>query len=211
MKPRRTTPTFRLAMVVLARFFDWRDALLIVKPETFLRWHRNAFRKFWRWKSSKPGRPPLPLGVREVVRGMARENPTWGEERISDELKLKLASGSHHAQSGNTWIEIGPAAEDTISGGAPSSATMPKQSSPVISSCQSRQPSRFSTYSWPWRSADGEFCTVMSPPIRQQNGLFSSFGRSWPTRILTDSSFMIGTASFRTSSTLHWRTSECAC
>jgi hypothetical protein len=88
VKPRRTTPTFWLAMVLLARFFNWRDALIIVKPETFLRWHCNAFRRFWRWKSSKPGRPPLPLCVRELVRKMAREKTTWGEERIADELKL---------------------------------------------------------------------------------------------------------------------------
>ena len=91
MKPRRTTPIFRLAMVVLARFFDWREALMIVQPETFLRWHSNAFRKFWRWKSGKSGRPPLPLSVRELVREMAHKNPTWGEERIADELKLKLS------------------------------------------------------------------------------------------------------------------------
>lgn len=90
MKPRRTTPAFRIAMVVLARFFDWRDVLMIVKPETLVRWHRNLFRRFWTWKSRKPGRPPLSLGVRELIRGMARANRTWGEERIADELLLKL-------------------------------------------------------------------------------------------------------------------------
>jgi len=46
VKPRRTTPAFRIAMVVLARFFDWRDVLMIVKPETLVLWHRNAFRRF---------------------------------------------------------------------------------------------------------------------------------------------------------------------
>ena len=45
---------------------------------------------FWRRKSCKPGRPALPKDVRELVRRMARENPTWGEERIADELSLKL-------------------------------------------------------------------------------------------------------------------------
>jgi len=89
-KPRRTTATFRLAIVVLAKFFDWRDALVIVKPETFLRWHRTAFKMFWRWKSRKRGRPALPKNIRELVRQMARENPTWGEERIANELSLKL-------------------------------------------------------------------------------------------------------------------------
>ncbi len=77
-------------MVALARFFDWRDALVIVKPETFLRWHRTAFKTFWRWRSRKLGRPALPKNIRELVRQMARENPTWGEQRIADELSLKL-------------------------------------------------------------------------------------------------------------------------
>ena len=77
-------------MVLLSRFFDWREALVIVKPETFLKWHRTAYRTFWRWKSRKRGRPGLPKNLRELIREMAHENPTWGEERIADELKLKL-------------------------------------------------------------------------------------------------------------------------
>jgi len=77
-------------MIALARFFDWRDALIIVKPETFIKWHRTAFRMFWRWKSRKHGRPPLPKNLRELIRQMDRENPTWGEERIAAELLLKL-------------------------------------------------------------------------------------------------------------------------
>jgi len=89
-KPRRITTTARLIMLALSRFFDWREALVIVKPETFLKWHRTAFRVFWRWKSRKRGRPALPKDIRELVREMARENPTWGEERIADELSLKL-------------------------------------------------------------------------------------------------------------------------
>ena len=46
---------------------------------------------FWRWKSLKRGRPPLSKDIRELVRQIARENPTWGEGRIADELSLKLA------------------------------------------------------------------------------------------------------------------------
>jgi putative transposase len=90
VKPSRITRTARLAMIALARFFDWRDALMIVKPETFIKWHRTAFRMLWRWKSRKRGRPPLPKNLRELIREMDRENPTWGEERIADELSLKL-------------------------------------------------------------------------------------------------------------------------
>ena len=89
-KRRSTTATIRLAMIALARFFDWRDALVIVKPETFIKWHRTAFRRFWRWKSRKRGRPPLPKNLRELIRQMDIENATWGEERIANELSLKL-------------------------------------------------------------------------------------------------------------------------
>jgi putative transposase len=89
-KPRRITTPARLMLLALARFFDWRSALVIVKPETFVKWHRTAFRLFWRWKSRKTGRPPLPTNLKDLIGEMARDNPTWGEERIADELSLKL-------------------------------------------------------------------------------------------------------------------------
>lgn len=90
VKPGRTTASFRLAMVALGPLFDWRGALVIVKPETFLKWHRTAFQTVWRWKSRKRGRPALPKNIRALVRQMARENAIWGEERIAAELLLKL-------------------------------------------------------------------------------------------------------------------------
>jgi transposase InsO family protein len=89
VRPQRTTASFRLVMVGLSKLFPWRDALVIVKPETFIGWHRAGFRAFWRWKS-RPGRPPLPKNLRDLIRRIACENPIWGEERIADELLLKL-------------------------------------------------------------------------------------------------------------------------
>ena len=77
-------------MVGVGKLFDWRGALVIVKPETFLKWHRTAFRALWRWKSRKRGRPLLPKHLREMIRQMGRENPVWGEERIANEISLKL-------------------------------------------------------------------------------------------------------------------------
>ena len=68
VKPRPTTAMARLAMIALAQFFDWRGAFVIVKPETFIKWHRTAFRMFWRWKSRKKGRPALPQNLRELIR-----------------------------------------------------------------------------------------------------------------------------------------------
>jgi transposase InsO family protein len=89
VKPRRATNATRLTLIWLGRWFDWRQALTIVQPETFLRWHRQGFQLFWRWKSN-PGRPPVPTELQALIRRMARENPTWGEERIANELLLKL-------------------------------------------------------------------------------------------------------------------------
>ena len=50
-KPRRASDAIRLTLVLLSRLFAWRHALVNVKPETFLRWHRKGFQLLWRWKS----------------------------------------------------------------------------------------------------------------------------------------------------------------
>jgi hypothetical protein len=69
----------------------WRDALLLVKPETVLRWHREGFRLLWRWKSrsTKPAAPRVSPDLVELIRRMAAENRLWGAERIRGEL-IKL-------------------------------------------------------------------------------------------------------------------------
>ena len=85
-----TTPGDRFVFSKLARWFDWRSALMIVKPATLIGWHRNAFRLFWRWKSRPVGRPRVTVELRDLIRRLAAENPTWGEQRIADELLLKL-------------------------------------------------------------------------------------------------------------------------
>ena len=85
------TPADRAVLVLLAGWVRaWRQALLIVRPETLLGWHRAGFRALWRWKSRPgPGRPPLPAETVGLIRRMADENPLWGIERIRGEL-LKL-------------------------------------------------------------------------------------------------------------------------
>src|SRR5712691_7434537 len=76
VKPRRATDATRLALVWVGRWFDWRQALAIVQPETFTRWHQQGFRLFWRWRS-RPRRPPIPVDLQALIRRMARENPAW--------------------------------------------------------------------------------------------------------------------------------------
>jgi transposase InsO family protein len=87
--PRRATNATRLALVWLGRWCDWRQVLAIVQPATFLCWHRQGFQLFWRWQS-RPGRPRIPAELQALIRQMSRENPTWGQERIANELLLKL-------------------------------------------------------------------------------------------------------------------------
>jgi hypothetical protein len=67
------------------------EALLVVKPETVICWHRAGFRLFWRWRSRirPPGRPRISAELRSLIRQMKTENPTWGAPRIHGEL-LKL-------------------------------------------------------------------------------------------------------------------------
>jgi transposase InsO family protein len=89
VQPRRVDAATRVSLVVLARLFDWRGALVVVQPATMIRWHRAGWRLLWRMKS-RVGRPPIPKELRELIRRMARENVLWGEERIANELLLKL-------------------------------------------------------------------------------------------------------------------------
>ena len=89
VKPRRIDPVTRISLAILSRFFNWRDALVVVRPETLIRWHHAGWKLFWRLKS-RPGRPPIPQQLRALIRRMANENPSWGEERIANELLLKL-------------------------------------------------------------------------------------------------------------------------
>jgi len=89
-KPRRATDSIRFTLAQLSRFFEWRDLLTIVKPDTLIRWHRKGFRLFWKWKSRPRGRPRVPVNIRKLIRKMAENNVTWGEERIANELLLKL-------------------------------------------------------------------------------------------------------------------------
>src|SRR5215472_11753651 len=77
-------------LLVRHLFRNWRSHLLLVRPETVLRWHRQGWRLFWRWRSGRSlGPPRLKPEVRTLIATMARENPHWGTERIRGEL-LKL-------------------------------------------------------------------------------------------------------------------------
>ena len=98
---RRPTPATKLALVILSRFFPWSGALAIVKPDSFVRWHRTGFRLFWRWKSRHVGHPPLPKNLRSLITAMAQENPSWGEGYCGPVLETGWTSaGRRHSALG---------------------------------------------------------------------------------------------------------------
>ena len=114
----------RVMLAWISRIYpQWKEALLIVKPETVIRWHKLGFKLFWRWKSRlrNAGRNKIDPEIRNLIRSMSQANILWGAPRIHGEL-LKLG------------IEISQAIvrrymaneADHLKPGAPSSITTPK-------------------------------------------------------------------------------------
>ena len=92
-RPRLTWRDRSLIVLLSSKLRTWKEALIIVQPDTVLRWHRELFKRFWKRKSKtlpKQGRPPLTDDLVALIRRMAKENRTWGAERIRGEL-LKLS------------------------------------------------------------------------------------------------------------------------
>lgn len=91
-RPSLTWRDRALFVLLASKLPSWRTTLLIVQPDTLLRWHRDLFRRVWRRKSKRKGetgRPPVAEEIVTLIKEMAQENCTWGAERIRGEL-LKL-------------------------------------------------------------------------------------------------------------------------
>ena len=86
------SPFDKLFWVAVSRFWSgWKQALVVVTPETVIRWHRAGFRLYWKLISrvgTRVGRKPTPKEVRELIFRMVAENPTWGAPRIHGELLM---------------------------------------------------------------------------------------------------------------------------
>lgn len=89
VQSRKLTDAARFSLVLWSQLCNWRAALMIVKPETLIGWHRKGFKLFWRLKS-RLGRPRIPENLRQLIVRMVQENPTWGQERIAAELSVKF-------------------------------------------------------------------------------------------------------------------------
>jgi putative transposase len=86
----RLRPSDRIFWAWLSRSWSgWRDALVIIRPETVIAWRRRKFREYWTKlsRSGKPGRPATPRDVRDLIRRMSLANPLWGAPHIVGELK----------------------------------------------------------------------------------------------------------------------------
>ena len=81
----------RLFWIVVSSLWKrWRSSLHILQPATVVRWHREGFKRYWRWRSrsKKPGRSMIDAEIRQLIRQMSTENPLWGAPRILSELQL---------------------------------------------------------------------------------------------------------------------------
>jgi putative transposase len=91
-RPRCTRADRAILLLLASCVRTWRSALLIVQPDTLLRWHRQLFRGYWHRRSQAAApahRPPLAPETVALIREMAAANHLWGAERIRGEL-LKL-------------------------------------------------------------------------------------------------------------------------
>jgi putative transposase len=84
---KRPAPSWRdrmLFVLLASKLPTWKQALVIVQPQTVLRWHRDLLRWVWRRKSRprRRGKPPLTDDIVSLIKQMAKENCTWGAERI---------------------------------------------------------------------------------------------------------------------------------
>src|SRR5262249_43175083 len=89
----------RCLWVWLSRLWSrWRSALIIVKPQTVIDWHRQGFQWYWSWKirHGRSGRPLVSRETRDLIRTIGRNNPLWGAPRIHGEL-LKLGTNISQA------------------------------------------------------------------------------------------------------------------
>ncbi len=97
----RLRPSDRFFISILTDLYDaWKETLLIVKPETVIRWHQQAFKLFWRWKSrSALGRPKIPqaqINAQRTHLGINKDSPEARDVQAEGEIdKIAVGSGLH--------------------------------------------------------------------------------------------------------------------
>src|SRR5579859_6192664 len=108
-RPKFATPD-KFFWVMLRRLWPgWKQALILIQPETVVRWHRAGFRLYWKWISrcrAHVGRKCVSRELRELIFRMVAENPTWGAPRIHGEMKMLGFDVSERTVS--RWIRRAP-------------------------------------------------------------------------------------------------------
>ena len=102
-RPTLTRRDRALFVLIASKLPSWRMALMIVQPDTLLRWHRELFRQVWRRKSrrkGKKGRESLADDIVTLIKNLAQENRTWGAERIrGEQIKLVTTAAGQEFRS----------------------------------------------------------------------------------------------------------------
>ncbi len=166
---------------------SWRDHLLIVNPETVIRWHRKGWRLYWTWKSrTRLGRPRLGADVRELIGAMSCDNTLWGTERIRGELlKLGIIVSKRSIFVGATRRR-----REARLGGR-SSPTNSRGSGPPTSSSCKPLGSGPSTSSSSLPTIDVSSCISTSPRVPRQPGCGNSLSRQ-PEHLIHDRDVVYG-------------------
>jgi putative transposase len=114
LKARHPQPRLRYAdkllwLLVRRWWPGWKQSLIVVVPETVVRWHRVGFRLYCSWLSrhrARLGRTPISEELRELIFRMVAENPTWGAPRIHGELQMLGFNVSERNVS--RWVQRAP-------------------------------------------------------------------------------------------------------
>lgn len=122
-RPGRINSASRFTLVALSRLFDWQDALAIVQPKALIRWHRERFRLFWRWKSRK-GRPRIPEELKYLIRQMTRRTLYGARNGSRMSFSSNWAFRSRLVRFGSTCQKSHHVDHVMISAGPPSCTIM---------------------------------------------------------------------------------------
>jgi putative transposase len=147
--------------------------LRLASPRTLLRWHTQLVARRWTYPRRQPGRPPTPPSIRALILQMARENPTWGYQRIHGEL---IGLG-HRIAASTVWKILNAAGTDPAPVRSCSASTwrrfltaQPTRSSRSTSPTSTRSSCAASTFCW-WSSTAAAACTSPGlPPTAPERG-----------------------------------------
>jgi putative transposase len=102
----RPTQAFRQLWVFLSKHLgNWKDVLIIVKPDTVIKWHRSAFKFYWKQKSRKMGRPKISPATVSLIKRVHKENPLLSPEKIHEKLRIL---GIENPPAPNTIVKYLP-------------------------------------------------------------------------------------------------------